>query len=246
MLSIGNLLGGMVFSPFAPWLAVAAAASAVTFFVAKAGRDAMDAALAAPSGGNAAGGDKHTAAVAPEILWSYGKAYLSYFPDQASAATAWDSPALDLYRRFILPVDIVFAVSLAAFAVLFWLAMAGASAAASGAQPWLPWFAIFAASISAVYGVADVAEDLARSGGHRSGAGGNRQSSDAGEIFLGVPLAHRRRGLRHFCRPSIKSRPDCSDFSPALRRNCFGGPCRAAEAGALRASQYRLWRGFSI
>ena len=52
--------------------------------------------------------------------------------------------------------DIAFAVSLAASIVLFWLAVA----TVSWAPPWLRGLAIFAAFMGALYGVADVAEDL--------------------------------------------------------------------------------------
>jgi hypothetical protein len=61
-----------------------------------------------------------------------------------------------LYWKFVLRADIAFAVSLAACTILFWLAVA----TVDRAPPWLGGLAIFAACMGALYGAADVAEDL--------------------------------------------------------------------------------------
>jgi hypothetical protein len=153
--TLWDLLAGAVASAFAPWLGVAAIATVVTFFVATAARDAIDAALSAADR-DAADANERKATVAPEVLWTYGNAYLDYFVQRAAAVTAWGRPALELYWKFVLSADIAFAVSLAASIVLFWLAFA----TVSWAPPWLRGLAIFAAFLGALYGVADVAEDL--------------------------------------------------------------------------------------
>ena len=153
--TLWDLLAGAAASAFAPWLGVAAIATVVTFFVATAARDAIDAALSAADR-NAADADERKATVAPEVLWTYGNAYLDHFAQRTAAVTAWGSPALELYWKFVLRADVVFAVSLAASVVLFWLAIA----TVSWAPPWLRGLAIFAAFLGALYGAADVAEDL--------------------------------------------------------------------------------------
>jgi hypothetical protein len=150
-----DLAAAFATSPFAPWLGVGAIATVVTFFVTAAGREAIDAALRAAHR-NAADANERKVAVAPEVLWTYGKDYLDYFVGQAAAVTAWGSPALELYWKFVLRADIAFAVSLAACTVLFWLAVA----TVDRAPPRLGGLAIFAACMGALYGAADVAEDL--------------------------------------------------------------------------------------
>jgi hypothetical protein len=163
-----DLLVAVAASPFAPWIVVAAIATVVTFFVATAGRDAIDAALSAAHGGetlalldlsrgDAAHAIDRKVAVAPERLWTYGEEYLDHFVQKAEAVTALGSPALEVYWKFVLRADIGFAVSLAAFTVLFWLAVASVS----WAPPWwLSRVAIFAECMGFLYGFADVAEDL--------------------------------------------------------------------------------------
>jgi hypothetical protein len=153
--TLWDLLAGAATSAFAPWLGVAAIATVVTFFVATAARDAIDAALSAADR-NAADGNERKVTVAPEVLWTYGNAHLDYFVQRTAAVTAWGRPALELYWKFVLRADIAFAVSLAASIVLFWLALA----TVSWAPPWLRGLAIFAAFMGALYGAADVAEDL--------------------------------------------------------------------------------------
>src|SRR3984957_7182040 len=153
--TLWDLLASAAASAFAPWLAVAVIATVVTFFVATAARDAIDAALSAADR-DAADADERKETVAPEDLWAYGTAYLDYFVRWAVAVAGWGSPALELYWKFVLRADVVFAVSLAASIVLFWLAVA----TVSWAPPWLRGLAIFAAFLGALYGVADVAEDL--------------------------------------------------------------------------------------
>ena len=153
--TLWDLLAGAVASAYASWLAVAVIATVVTFFVATAARDAIDAALSAADR-NAADANERKVTVAPEVLWTYGNAYLDYFAQRTAAVTAWGSPALELYWKFVLRADMAFAVSLAASIVLFWLALA----TVSWAPPWLRGLAIFAAFMGALYGVADVAEDL--------------------------------------------------------------------------------------
>ena len=153
--TLWDLLASAAASAFAPWLAVAVIATVVTFFVATAARDAIDAALSAADR-NAADVDERKVTVAPEVLWTYGNAYVDYFVQRTAAVTAWGSPALELYWKFVLRADMAFAVSLAASIVLFWLAVA----TVSWAPPWLRGLAIFAAFLGALYGVADVAEDL--------------------------------------------------------------------------------------
>ena len=153
--TLWDLLASAAASAFAPWLAVAVIATVVTFFVATAARDAIDAALSAADR-NAADADERKVTVAPEVLWTYGNAYVDYFVQRTAAVTAWGSPALELYWKFVLRADIAFAVSLAASIVLFWLAVA----TVSWAPPWLRGLAIFAAFMGALYGIADVAEDL--------------------------------------------------------------------------------------
>jgi len=127
-------------SPVTPWIAIAAITTIVTFFIATAARDAVEAGAGA---------------TAPEKLWTYDAAYLRDFAAKTEAATVWGSPALTLYWKFVLPVDIVFALSLAALTVLFWLSVAALSVAAG----WL-CAAIVAGAMGLLYGFADVAEDL--------------------------------------------------------------------------------------
>jgi hypothetical protein len=153
--TLWDLLASAAASAFASWLAVAVIATVVTFFVATAARDAIDAALSAADR-NTADADERKVTVAPEVLWTYDNAYLDYFVQRTAAVTAWGSPALELYWKFVLRADMAFAVSLAASIVLFWLAIA----TVSWAPPWLRGLAIFAAFMGALYGVADVAEDL--------------------------------------------------------------------------------------
>jgi hypothetical protein len=153
--TLWDLLAGAAASAFAPWLGVAAIATVATFFVATAARDAIDAALSAADR-DAADADERKATVAPEVLWTYGNAYLDYFVQRTAAVTVWGSPALELYWKFVLRADVVFAVSLAASIVLFWLAIG----TVFWAPPWLCGLAMFAAFLGALYGVADVAEDL--------------------------------------------------------------------------------------
>ena len=72
-----DLLASAAASAFASWLAVAVIATVVTFFVATAARDAIDAALSAADR-NAADANERKVTVAPEVLWTYGNAYLDY------------------------------------------------------------------------------------------------------------------------------------------------------------------------
>jgi hypothetical protein len=165
--ALWDLLVAVAASPFAPWIIVAAIATVVTFFVATAGRDAIDAALRREHGGDllavldlsrgdAAHAVERKVAVAPERLWTYGEEYLDHFVEKAEAATAWGSTALEVYWKFVLRADIGFAVSLAAFIVLFWLAVATVSFVPS----WLIRLATFAECMGLLYGFADVAEDV--------------------------------------------------------------------------------------
>lgn len=169
--AVWDLLAGLAALPLAPWLAGTAAATVVTFFIAAAGRDAVDAALRRAQGGetlafldlsrgNAAAAIEGKVPVAPEQLWTYGEEYLDHFVAKAEAATAWGSPALDVYWKFVLRADIAFAVSLAAFVVLFWLAVAAVSWGLPWYGSWLGRLAIFAECMGFLYGFADVAEDL--------------------------------------------------------------------------------------
>ncbi len=165
--ALWDFLVAVAASPFAPWIAVAAIATIVSFFVAAVARDAIDAALRGAqdgdtlaffdlSRGDAADAIERKVAVPPELLWTYGEEYLDHFAQRAGAATVWGSPALDVYWKFVLRADIGFAVALAAFIVLFWLAVAGIP----WLPPWLGRFAIFAECMGILYGFADVAEDV--------------------------------------------------------------------------------------
>jgi hypothetical protein len=166
--ALWGLLVAVAASPFAPWIVVAAVTTVITFFVAAAGRDAIDAALSGAQGGDdalamvdlsrgdAARAIERKVAVAPERLWTYGEEYLDHFVEKAAAVTVWESPALEVYWKFVLRVDIGFAISLAAFIVLFWLALA----TVPWLPPWLGRLAIFAECMGLLYGFADVAEDL--------------------------------------------------------------------------------------
>jgi hypothetical protein len=165
--ALWDLLVAVAASPLAPWVAVAAGATVIAFFIAAAGRDAIDAALSRAHSGNtlamldlsrgdAARAIERKVAVAPERLWTYGEEYLDHFIEKAEAVTVWESPALEVYWKFVLRADIGFAVSLAAFIVLFWLAVAMVPWVA----PWLSRLAIFAECMGLLYGFADVAEDV--------------------------------------------------------------------------------------
>jgi hypothetical protein len=162
-----ELLAAILQSPFGPWLEGTAVAMTLAFVVTDAGRRSVDEALGGGSGvkrlgildlsrGDAAGAMELKVAVAPERLWTYDEAYLEHFVDKAGGRTDWGPGALVFYVKFVLRSDMVFAVFLAAFIVLFWWAIA----TAPWAPIWLGRLALFAAGMGILYGFADIAEDL--------------------------------------------------------------------------------------
>ncbi len=92
--ALRDLLVAFAASALMPWLVVAAATTVLTFFVAAAGRDAVDAGLRGISGretlafldlsrGDARAATERKAPVVPERLWTYGEEYLDHFVARA-------------------------------------------------------------------------------------------------------------------------------------------------------------------
>ncbi len=173
--ALRDLLAAMAASPFGPWLGAAAVATAVLFFITAAAREAMDGALRSGQSGKplrlfdlshgdaevAIHGDAERAiapkvAVAPERLWTYDEEYLEHFASRTKTVLVGSRPALQLYLNVVLRWDIAFAVSMTAFIVLFWLDVA----TAPRAPLWLGRLAILAECMGALYGLADIAEDI--------------------------------------------------------------------------------------
>jgi hypothetical protein len=156
-----NLLVAIVHSPLGPWVVFAFFATLVSFGITAFYRSKVDKTLRVHSQssstlglfdlshGNAAGNIERKIAVAPERLWSYDEIYLDYFRTQAGSA-------LDTYIHSVLRWDILFAMSLGVFVVLFWWAVLMLGG-------WPLWFwrvAIFCECMGFLYGFADIAEDL--------------------------------------------------------------------------------------
>lgn len=96
---------------------------------------------------------------APERLWTYDHAYIVGFLETlCRRAPANEVPSywLHYYSGPILVIDIVFAISFAAFIVCGSLLIA----LALGPSPWLLRFSFVTAAMGVAYGFADVAEDL--------------------------------------------------------------------------------------
>jgi hypothetical protein len=110
------------------------------------------------SHGDIAAAQRQRRLVVPERLWTYDEAYLARFAQAASQAGVGKGlSALDLYVRQVLRrFDMLFAVALAAFAVLVDIAIAQLLAAPHPLWSRVAWIA---ACMGLNYGAADVAED---------------------------------------------------------------------------------------
>jgi hypothetical protein len=106
--------------------------------------------------------DGPVALAVPERRWTYGRDYMRAFIDAIAERPVPGKPGeswLSVYAGPILGWDMAFAVSLACFVVLAWLALAAVAPAAC-LGGWLPRLCLLLAAMGALYGLADVAEDL--------------------------------------------------------------------------------------
>ena len=108
------------------------------------------------SSGNAAETLRTRALVVPELLWTYDADYLERFATAASGVRLPDrQTALAVYIGPTLCSDIAFAVALGLF-----VALTAFAAAVCVADPLIGGALIFCGVMGAVYGAADVAENL--------------------------------------------------------------------------------------
>jgi hypothetical protein len=163
-----NTADALLQPPFGPWLEIAGGLTVVMFVLTAIVRSAVDRALGGiesgrrPLGffelsqGNAADAVKNRIPAAPERLWTYDEDYLDQFVGQAKVATVYGVSALDIYRKVVLPLDVIFGACLAAFVALFWLAVANLA----GVGPAVGRFALFAQCMGILYAFADICEDV--------------------------------------------------------------------------------------
>jgi hypothetical protein len=139
----------------------------VAFFVAAKHRAVIEAILAKPrckplrlfdlTYGDADQVLRKKSLVVPERLWTYDRDYLKDFAVAMNRAPAGDATALDLYVGVTLHWDIVFAAALGLFITL---CAFDAATLPLFSNWWAYWVFLFFACMGAVYGAADVAEDL--------------------------------------------------------------------------------------